>query len=65
MSNTLNISVESEELSKSALVVKNFGWIKRKRIIQTKIASAMAKRDERERSTKSYIDPDPDSDPDP
>ncbi|KAH9332078.1 hypothetical protein KI387_004186, partial [Taxus chinensis] len=53
MSNTLNISFESEELSRSAPVVKNSGRIKRKRMAQTKIAPAMAKLDEQERSAES------------
>ncbi|KAH9325164.1 hypothetical protein KI387_005342, partial [Taxus chinensis] len=74
MSTTLNISSESEELSRSAPDVKNFTRIKRKRIVQTKISLAMAKLDERESSAESCItyrfaniggiDPDPDSDPD-
>ncbi|KAH9328301.1 hypothetical protein KI387_000409 [Taxus chinensis] len=55
MSDTLNISSESEEIPRSAPVVKNSGRIKRKRISQTKIAPTMEKRDEREGSTESCI----------
>ncbi|KAH9298591.1 hypothetical protein KI387_030273, partial [Taxus chinensis] len=55
MSNTLNISFEFEELSRSTPVVKNSVRIKRKRIVQTKIDKAMAKRDERESSAASCI----------
>ncbi|KAH9304958.1 hypothetical protein KI387_009362, partial [Taxus chinensis] len=55
MSNTFNISSESEEIPRSAPIVKNSGRIKRKRVAQIKIAPAMAKRDEREGSTESCI----------
>ncbi|KAH9299389.1 hypothetical protein KI387_031071 [Taxus chinensis] len=55
MFNTLNISFESEELSRSAPVVKNFDQIKRKKIVQIKIDTAMAKRDEKESTTESCI----------
>ncbi|KAH9316841.1 hypothetical protein KI387_018610, partial [Taxus chinensis] len=55
MSDTLNISSESEEIPRSTPIVKNSGRIKRKRVAQTKIALAMAKRDERVGSAESCI----------
>ncbi|KAH9305866.1 hypothetical protein KI387_010270 [Taxus chinensis] len=55
MSNTLHISSESEELPRSAPVLKKSGQVRRKRIIQTKIDKAMAKRDEKESTMESCI----------
>ncbi|KAH9315936.1 hypothetical protein KI387_024563, partial [Taxus chinensis] len=55
MSNTLHISSESEELSRSTPVLKKSGQVRRKRIIQTKIDKAMAKKDEKESTTELCI----------
>ncbi|KAH9288095.1 hypothetical protein KI387_032212 [Taxus chinensis] len=55
MSNTLQISSESEELSRSAPVLKKSGQVRRKRIIQTKIDKAMAKGDEKKSTMESCI----------
>ena len=55
MSNTLNILSEFEELSRFAPVLKKSGQVRRKRIIQTKIDKAMAKRDEKESTMESCI----------
>ncbi|KAH9315758.1 hypothetical protein KI387_024385, partial [Taxus chinensis] len=55
MSNTLHISSKSEELSRSAPVLKKSGQVRRKRIIQTKIDNAMVKKDEKESTTESCI----------
>ncbi|KAH9326840.1 hypothetical protein KI387_007018, partial [Taxus chinensis] len=55
MSDTLNISSEFEEVPRSTPIVKNYSRIKIKRVAETKIASAMAKWDERVGSAESCI----------
>ncbi|KAH9316981.1 hypothetical protein KI387_018750, partial [Taxus chinensis] len=55
MSDALNISSVSEKIPRSAPIAKNADRIKSTRVAQTKIASTMIKRDEREGSTKPCI----------
>ncbi|KAH9302172.1 hypothetical protein KI387_013755, partial [Taxus chinensis] len=52
---TLHISFKSEELSRSAPILKKSGQVRRNRIVQTKIDKAMAKRDEKESTMESCI----------